>query len=55
MYIYNYRIYDRFKHPIVSLAILGDDDINWRPDHFILQEGRTIVVRIQVEEGIDKG
>jgi len=43
MYIYNYRIYDRFKHPIVSLAILGDDDINWRPDHFILQEGRTIV------------
>ena len=43
MYIYNYRIYDRFKHPIVSLAILGDDDINWRPDHFILEEGRTII------------
>jgi len=41
MYIYNYKIYDRFKCPIESLAILADDNINWRPDHFILQSQKT--------------
>ncbi len=41
MYIYNYKIYDQFKCPIESLAVLGDDDINWRPDHFNIQAERT--------------
>jgi len=41
MYIYNYKIYDRFKCPIESLAILADNNINWRPDHFILQAQKT--------------
>jgi hypothetical protein len=41
MFIYNYKIYDKFKCPIESLAVLGDDDINWRPDHFILRGMRT--------------
>ena len=34
MYIYRYRIYDRYRHPILSLAILGDDDPDWRPDRY---------------------
>ncbi|MCI0458307.1 MAG: hypothetical protein L0Z62_15190 [Gemmataceae bacterium] len=34
MYVYNYRIFDRYDREVVSLAILGDDDPNWRPDHF---------------------
>ncbi len=36
-------IYDRFKVPIDSLAILADDSINWRPDHFILRGEKTTV------------
>jgi hypothetical protein len=29
MYIYNYRIYDRYKKPVVSLAILADEKEAW--------------------------
>jgi len=43
MYIYNYKIYEQFKCPIESLAILGDDNVNWRPDHFIIQGEQTTV------------
>lgn len=31
MYVYNYRIFDRYHKPVVSLAILVDDKIRWRP------------------------
>ena len=34
MFVYYYRIYDRFHRPVVSLAILGDSNPNWRPDGF---------------------
>lgn len=34
MYVYNYRLYDRYQRPIVSLAILGDDSAEWRPGRF---------------------
>ncbi|WP_306426890.1 hypothetical protein [Nostoc sp. CHAB 5836] len=34
MFIYNYRIYDRYKRTVASLAILGDEHINWRPNRF---------------------
>ncbi|MCY2991119.1 MAG: transposase [Planctomycetota bacterium] len=34
MYIYNYRIYDRFRHPVISLAVLGDEQRRWRPRQF---------------------
>ncbi|MBD2355636.1 DUF4351 domain-containing protein [Tolypothrix sp. FACHB-123] len=34
MYTYNYRIYDRYKKSVASLAILGDDRANWRPEQF---------------------
>jgi predicted transposase/invertase (TIGR01784 family) len=43
VYIYNYKIYDRFKCPIDSLVILADDTINWRPDHFTIQGERTTI------------
>jgi hypothetical protein len=35
MYIYNYRVYDRYRCPVVSLAVLGDENHHWRPDHYI--------------------
>jgi hypothetical protein len=34
MYSYNYRLRDRYNCPVVSLAILGDGNQNWRPSSF---------------------
>ncbi|MFM7189997.1 MAG: hypothetical protein ACKOX2_04140, partial [Microcystaceae cyanobacterium] len=34
MYVYNYRAFDLYQKPVVSLAILGDERPNWRPNHF---------------------
>ena len=34
MYVYNYRIFDRFRRPVVSLAVLGDEQRDWRPHQF---------------------
>jgi hypothetical protein len=33
MYVYNTRIADRYNRTVVSLAVLADDDPDWRPDH----------------------
>ena len=34
MYVYNYRIFDRYNKRVASLAVLADDDPDWRPDEF---------------------
>src|SRR6266851_2632584 len=34
MYVYNYRIFDRYDREVVSLAILADDDPSWRPNQY---------------------
>ena len=34
MFVYNYRIFDRHDVPVVSLAVLTDDQPGWRPNHF---------------------
>ena len=34
MFVYNYRIYDRYDKPVASFAVLADDQVNWRPDNF---------------------
>jgi hypothetical protein len=34
MFVYNYRLYDRYKQVVVSLAILGDERSTWRPNQF---------------------
>jgi hypothetical protein len=34
MFVYYYRLVDRFNKPISALAILTDKDKNWRPGHF---------------------
>jgi hypothetical protein len=34
MYRYNNRLTDRYNRTVVSLAVLADDDPNWRPDHY---------------------
>jgi hypothetical protein len=34
MYIYNYRIFDRYDQEVVSLSILADADENYRPSRY---------------------
>ena len=37
MFIYHYRIYDHYHRPVISLAILIDNQANWRPHQFSYQ------------------
>ena len=34
MYVYNYRVFDRYNRAVASLAVLADDDPDWRPGEF---------------------
>jgi hypothetical protein len=34
LFIYNYRIFDRHRRPVISLALLADERAQWRPEHF---------------------
>ena len=34
MYVYNHRIFDRYDREVISLAILADDDPDWRPSRY---------------------
>jgi hypothetical protein len=34
MFVYYYRIYDRYDKPVASFAVLADEYANWRPDYF---------------------
>ncbi len=32
MFVYNYRIFERYDRPVASLAVLADDSRDWRPN-----------------------
>ena len=34
MFIYNYRAFDLYHQPVISLAILGDESKTWRPSSY---------------------
>jgi hypothetical protein len=34
MFVYNYRIYDRYHRPVASMAVLADDAPSWKPQEF---------------------
>ena len=34
MFVYYYRIFDRYQCPVLSLALLADERADWRPDRF---------------------
>ena len=34
MFVYYYRMTDKFHQPVVSLAVLGDENPDWNPQHF---------------------
>ncbi len=37
MFLYHARLYERYRQPIASLAVLADDRVNWRPESFIYE------------------
>ena len=39
MYTYNYRLFDRHKQRVISLAVLADEEANWRPSSYSYQLG----------------
>jgi hypothetical protein len=54
MFVYNYRFYDRFRKPIVSLAVLADESLNWRPNSFSYGLwGSETAIRFPVVKMID--
>ncbi len=34
MYVYHYRLFDRYHRSIASFAILGDERLNWKPNSY---------------------
>ena len=34
MFVYNYRIYDRYDRPVASLAVLADKNRSWKPGSY---------------------
>ena len=34
MFVYNYRIFDRYKRPVASLAVLADEHKMWKPTSY---------------------
>ncbi|MCT7958376.1 transposase [Laspinema palackyanum] len=40
IYQYNYRAFDQYNKPVVSIAILGDDTASWRPTEYAYTLGR---------------
>ncbi len=45
MFIYNYRAFDLYHKPVISLAILGDESKTWRPNSYQygLEESQVII------------
>ncbi|WP_236739124.1 transposase [[Phormidium ambiguum] IAM M-71] len=34
MYVYNHRLFDRYRQKVFSFAVLGDENSNWRPTSY---------------------
>jgi hypothetical protein len=34
MFVYHYRLFDRYRQPVASLALLADTTASWRPSQF---------------------
>ena len=57
MFIYNYRLRDRYNKPVVSLAVLTDEQSGWRPQQFSSEElwGTQITFKFEIAKLIDYG
>ena len=57
MFVYNYRLRDRYNKPVVSLAVLTDERASWRPEQFSSEElwGTQITFKFAMAKLIDWG
>jgi hypothetical protein len=54
MFVYHYRLYDRYRQPIASLAVLADERANWRPEVFRYEScGCELALRFPVAKLLD--
>jgi len=54
MFVYNYRLFDRFDAPVASFAVLADDDPRWKPDGFSFEAlGLTHSVQLGIAKLLD--
>jgi len=54
MYVYNNRIYDKYRRHVASLAVLADDVPRWRPTHFGYELwGCTVSLTFPIAKVID--
>ena len=54
MYVYHYRIYDRYNRKVASIAILGDERSSWRPNQFAYELwGSEVFFRFPVVKLLD--
>ena len=44
MFVYNYRIFDRYRREVISLALLTDTDANFRPTEYKVQRGEFLLL-----------
>lgn len=56
MYIYNYRIFDKFRKNVISLALLTDDNPKFRPNEYNRSRwGFSAICRFPIVKIIDYG
>ena len=56
MYVYNYRLFDRYNQKVASFAILGDDRPEWRPERFGYELwGTKVGIRFPTVKLLDYG
>jgi len=54
LFTYNYRLYDRYRRSVASLAVLADERENWKPDGFGYQLfGCEVGIRFPVVKLLD--
>ena len=54
MYVYNYRIFDKYHKEVISLAILADENKNFRPDNYDYKKwGFSRIFRFPVVKLLD--
>ena len=54
MFVYHYRLRDRYNRKVVSLAVLGDERASWRPDRYRHELcGCTLEFRFPIVKLID--
>lgn len=54
MFVYHYRLFDRFDAPVARFAVLADDDPRWKPDGFSFEAlGLTHSVQFGIAKLLD--